>query len=95
MPFLTLPAFVVDDLTPRPEKGGSKLRIEGVCLKDVFQFLRTQHPRAVGRIFTDDGDVRKNVIVVVNDELVPRSDVSKLMLADLDELALIMQFAGG
>jgi sulfur carrier protein ThiS len=95
MPTVALPEFVLDTLSVRPEGKGRTLYVPAVSLSELVRYFRSQHPRAAERIFTDSGELRKNVIVVLNDELVPRGELPEVAFSDTDEIALMMQFAGG
>jgi hypothetical protein len=94
MPFVILPAFVADKLSPSADRKGSRLHVDGSSVDDVFRYLMHHHAVACERIFTASGEVRRNVVVAVNDELVSRTG-SPVPLNENDEVCLLVQFAGG
>ncbi|MEU8421322.1 MoaD/ThiS family protein [Micromonospora sp. NPDC048835] len=92
---LTLPNFISDLVAKNGTTKSSKLRVPATSVADLHTYFTTCHPAAVSRIFEADGSVRKNIILVVNDELVHNSQYSQITFDDGDELALLIQFAGG
>ena len=95
MPTLRLPNFISDLVAKNGTPKSSRLSVPATSIADLHAFFSTRHPEASARIFDTDGSVRKNIILVVNDELVHNSQYSQITFDDGDELALLIQFAGG
>lgn len=95
MPTLTLPTFISDLMGPCDERAGGAITVPAGSVADLYAFFTARHPRAGARLFDECGSVRKNVILVVNDELIPRARYQQLEFDDGDALDLLIQFAGG
>ncbi|MFJ4439514.1 MoaD/ThiS family protein [Streptomyces sp. NPDC088923] len=92
---ITLPNFISDLLSAEQGGKSSTVRIPAEKLADVHAYFAERHPNASAKMFETDGSVRKNVILVLNDELLSRSEYSATAFNDGDELSLLVQFAGG
>jgi sulfur carrier protein ThiS len=92
---LTLPNFISDLIVNTGTTKANKLNVPATTVADLHTYFTTCHPAAGSRIFETDGSVRRNVILVVNDELIHNSQYSQITFDDGDELSLLIQFAGG
>ena len=61
-------------------------------LRTVF---RSDYPLAAERLWDDDGRMRRNVIVVRNDELLPHRSCDSTTFTSGDQVVFLIQFAGG
>ncbi|MEU0602889.1 MoaD/ThiS family protein [Streptomyces sp. NPDC006393] len=92
---ITLPNFISDLLSSEEGPKSSKVEIPAGDLAQLHAYFSERHPNAAAKMFEADGTVRKNVILVVNDELLSRSEYAAATFEDGDELSLMVQFAGG
>lgn len=92
---LTLPHFIMDLLSDRGTDKGNSVEVPATNLNEVRAFFADRHPQACVKIFDESGLVRKNVILVINDELVARTQHLEVRFKDGDQAALMVQFAGG
>lgn len=68
---------------------------EGATLADLLGVLREQHPEGGEVLFDEAGSVKGYVILLHNKTRVKRSDLSKTVLSEGDEVAILPPVAGG
>ncbi|MFF7074403.1 MoaD/ThiS family protein [Streptomyces pseudovenezuelae] len=69
--------------------------VNAADLEQLRTLLNLRHSPAAARLWDESGTVRRNVIVVRNGELVPRTEHALLRFDDGDEIEFVLQFAGG
>lgn len=71
------------------------ITIEAEDMDSVRRHFARDFPSAVPELFDESGRLKRNVLVVHNDELIPRERVAGVKFATDDTLTLLLQFAGG
>jgi molybdopterin converting factor small subunit len=91
-----LPDFIADLLPSDAEtRGCGKVEADAENLAGLHESFQSRFPEIAEKLWDGDGQVRKNVILVLNDELLQRSDYDSTAFRNGDELNIILQFAGG
>ena len=92
---VTLPGFISDLVKTENAERRGRLTVDAASMGELHRYFVTNHAPAAERLWDDQGRLRKNVILVHNDEPVYREDYDRLAFGNGDELCLLMQFAGG
>lgn len=74
---------------------GRRISLLATGLGEMREALRSLDVLFAEKLWDPHGEVRKNVVVVWNGEIVPRKGYSGLMFRDGDEVEFLVQFAGG
>lgn len=77
------------------EGGADSISIQADDMGSVRQHFVRDFPAALPELFDESGELKRNVLVVHNDELIPRERVAEVKFAEDDTLTLLLQFAGG
>ena len=92
---ITLPDFIRDLATPWGAAKSSALRVTASDMHELYDVFRNDYPAAAQRLWDEDGRMRRNVVVVRNDELLPHRACEGTSFSSGDRIEFIMQFAGG
>lgn len=87
---LDLPALLRDSAGGRP-----RLELEADRLDAACEELRRSWPLLATHLFTDGGKLRPHVLLLHNDDLLPRGSVRDLPLAAGDRLEIVQAVSGG
>ncbi len=68
---------------------------EGSTLRDLLKILSSTHPKLADDLFGSDGAVGDGITILRNRKGVDLSDLSKTILEEGDEVALLPPFSGG
>jgi sulfur carrier protein ThiS len=74
-------------------RAGERLTAAGLAQLRVV--LASSHESVAAKLWDENGAVRRNVLLVRNGEVVPRTGYDTLMFDDRDEIEFLVQFAGG
>lgn len=93
---VVLPSFL-RGLAKASSEGSSRseIDVEASCLDSLRDALRHAEPEIADRCWAGTGEIRRDMVLVLNEELVPKSSYGRLRLETTDELRILMQFAGG
>ena len=72
-----------------------KVSVEGSTVGQALESLTSAHPELKGRLFSDDGSVRRFVNIFANQEDIRFQENLDTALADGDSLAIVPAIAGG
>ncbi len=75
--------------------GASEAKLEGATVGDVLKALDVAHPGMAGRLFDDDGNLRRFVNVYVADEDVRFLDGLSTPVAEGATMSIVPAVAGG
>jgi sulfur carrier protein ThiS len=75
--------------------GESQVGIDAESLDDAFEAIRKSWPLLATHVFTESGELRRHVLVLHNDQLLPRTLRLDLRLAAGDHLAIVQAVSGG
>lgn len=68
--------------------------VEVDTMNELKDFFRTSYTEFSERIWNEEGNLKRNVLLVLNDELI-KVDSQHTEFVSGDELSIILQFAGG
>jgi sulfur carrier protein ThiS len=97
---ITLPALIRDLVGPSVNGDGaatapSALRLAVRDMDELCAVFRSRYPAAAARLWDEQGRMRRNVVVVRNDELLSHGRCDSAAFSSGDRIEFIMQFAGG
>lgn len=87
-----LPNSFFSDLAMQKPKS---LFLEAADLDDLYAVFQNKYPSLVNKMWDEEGNIRKNVILVVNDHLINKNEYDILKFPDHTTLEIMTQFAGG
>lgn len=93
---LVLPSFL-QDLVHISDRSPSRheIDVEAACLDSLRDALRHAQPEIANRCWAETGELRRDMVLVLNEELVPKSSHDDIKMQPSDTLRILMQFAGG
>jgi molybdopterin synthase sulfur carrier subunit len=68
---------------------------EGSTLRDLLKVITSSHPELGGDLFRSDETIGEGITVLRNRKGLDPSDLSKTVLEEGDEVALLPPFSGG
>ncbi|AIQ42137.1 MoaD/ThiS family protein [Paenibacillus sp. FSL R5-0912] len=71
-----------------------ELQVEAGSMEELKTFFQQSYSEFGERIWTEEGAAKRNVLFVLNDELI-KANNENTEFASGDELGIILQFAGG
>ncbi|WP_340024221.1 hypothetical protein MHI24_03740 [Paenibacillus sp. FSL K6-1096] len=72
-----------------------ELQVEAGSMNELKTFFQQSYTEFSERIWTDQGEAKRSVLFVLNDELLQTANSENTEFASGDELGIILQFAGG
>ena len=72
-----------------------EMTINGATLHALLNSIKENHPKLGGEILDIDDEFKKNVILVLNDTIIPKEKYPTLAFAENSILEIMFQFAGG
>ncbi len=91
---IILPHLFFADLEIPEQKNGS-LFVKATNLDELKQQFDEKYPQLVEKIWTDQGEIKKDIMLVVNNNLINKSEYDILKFPDHTTLEIMTQFAGG
>lgn len=76
-------------------KNQQELRVEATNFAEFKNYLDSSFPTLKEKLWEADGNAKRNVLFVLNDNLVKFEDYEATQFKQDDELNIILQFAGG
>ena len=94
---VVLPSFLRGLISGPPDdnKKRNELEVDARCLRSLEAALRLAQPKIAERCWNIHGKLNGDIVLVLNDELVPKGTYDDLVLTGSDELRILTQFAGG
>lgn len=71
------------------------ISVEGATVGEALSQLTERHPELRGRIFTDDGSVRRFVNIFANSEDIRFQENLETAVSDGDTVSIVPAIAGG
>lgn len=92
---VVLPEFVRELAVPPGAPRSGPLSVSARDMDELRTVFQSDYPLAAERLWDDEGRMRRNVIVVRNDELLPHRSCDSTTFTSGDQVVFLMQFAGG
>lgn len=95
---IKIPAYMVcssDKVNNKDSNHGLILMESGISIYEALKKATTLAPQAFGRIFKEDGQINRNCIVVYNENLINKNNITNTITKNDDEIEILVQFAGG
>jgi hypothetical protein len=73
----------------------TKITANASNLHELNDYCQVHYPEIAHFIWDEDKKVKKNMIIVINDALINKSDYDKLTFTDNALIEIMTQFAGG
>ena len=89
-----LPDVFISNLEIRGMKNGS-IFMNASNLEELHTEFRNKYPALLNKIWNEQGEIRKNLLLVVNDNLINKIEYNILKFPDHTKLEIMTQFAGG
>ena len=67
----------------------------GKSILDLLKKVALSAPCAFKKVFDENGQLYRNIIIVRNDQLINKSHIGLITSEDNDEIEILIQFAGG
>ena len=75
--------------------GESRVALDAQGLESACEAIRSRWPLLATHVFTETGELRPHVLILHNDQLLPRTPRPDLRLAAGDRLAIVQAVSGG
>jgi hypothetical protein len=67
----------------------------GTSIEILIKKAMSLAPVAFRELFDTNGDIKKNIVIVYNNELIGKDMIGSIKTKENDEIELMIQFAGG
>ncbi|EKE01004.1 MAG: hypothetical protein ACD_21C00246G0007 [uncultured bacterium] len=72
-----------------------KIQVIAGSIKELFNVFTKEYPQMVRKIFADDGALHKNVVFVLDEQILDKNHIDKVAFNENSILEIMFQFAGG